>query len=302
MKSKTTGKQSKRHPLATKVEQTKPRSQGWSSTDAEEIERRRKRGAEEPIAIESLEPKQLFFGSFIANSQTGGGYLVEIRSLTELINSCECPDYQVNGLGICKHIEAVLLWVRKGRIRKYKRAAVEGSPRVEIYLDQRDRRISIAWPGVNFYDASIGRILEPFFSNDGGLLADPLTALPALQREIDKAPKELQAKIRLSRDLQPWLVEQRQRAEPKKAREAFLKDVEQGKRSLDPLSMPLYRYQQHGMLHLAFGERVLLADEMGLGKTVEAIAACELLRRLRDVRRVLVISPASLKTEWDMLL
>ena len=33
------------------------------------------------------------------------------------------------------------------------------------------------------------------------------------------------------------------------------------------------------MLHLAFGERALLADEMGLGKTVQAIAACELLRR-----------------------
>ncbi len=38
---------------------------------------------------------------------------------------------------------------------------------------------------------------------------------------------------------------------------------------------------------------------MGLGKTVQAIAACELLRRTRDIRRVLVISPASLKGEWE---
>ena len=37
------------------------------------------------------------------------------------------------------------------------------------------------------------------------------------------------------------------------------------------------------MLHLAFGERALLADDMGLGKTIQAIAACELLRRLRGV-------------------
>ncbi|MCU0777076.1 MAG: SNF2-related protein, partial [Akkermansiaceae bacterium] len=53
------------------------------------------------------------------------------------------------------------------------------------------------------------------------------------------------------------------------------------------------------MLHLAFGERVLLADEMGLGKTIQAIAACALLHHLGKARRVLVVTPASLKTEWE---
>ena len=53
------------------------------------------------------------------------------------------------------------------------------------------------------------------------------------------------------------------------------------------------------MLHLAFRERALLADDMGLGKTVQAIAACALLRELRGIERVLVVSPASLKAEWE---
>ena len=53
------------------------------------------------------------------------------------------------------------------------------------------------------------------------------------------------------------------------------------------------------MLHLAFGERALLADDMGLGKTIQAIAAAELLRRLNDIARVLVVCPASLKGEWQ---
>src|SRR6202022_2715209 len=66
----------------------------------------------------------------------------------------------------------------------------------------------------------------------------------------------------------------------------------------DLLAFPLYPYQRDGMLHLAFGERALLADEMGLGKTVQAVAACELLRQLRGIERVLVISPASVKAEW----
>ena len=53
------------------------------------------------------------------------------------------------------------------------------------------------------------------------------------------------------------------------------------------------------MLHLAFTERALLADEMGLGKTIQAIAACALLHRLGQARRALVVTPASLKTEWE---
>ena len=35
-------------------------------------------------------------------------YRVEIRSLAEPINSCNCPDHRINGLGTCKHIEALV--------------------------------------------------------------------------------------------------------------------------------------------------------------------------------------------------
>lgn len=48
-----------------------------------------------------------------------------------------------------------------------------------------------------------------------------------------------------------------------------------------------------------FGERALLADEMGLGKTIQAVAACALLRHLGKAQRALVVTPTSLKTEWE---
>lgn len=52
------------------------------------------------------------------------------------------------------------------------------------------------------------------------------------------------------------------------------------------------------MLHLALNERALLADDMGLGKTVQAIAACEWLYQTNKIKKVLVVTPASLKGEW----
>ena len=38
---------------------------------------------------------------------------------------------------------------------------------------------------------------------------------------------------------------------------------------------------------------------MGLGKTVQAIAACEILAREKGIARVLVVSPTSVKAEWE---
>jgi hypothetical protein len=38
---------------------------------------------------------------------------------------------------------------------------------------------------------------------------------------------------------------------------------------------------------------------MGLGKTIQAIAACELLAPRKQIERVLIVCPASLKTEWE---
>ena len=75
--------------------------------------------------------------------------------------------------------------------------------------------------------------------------------------------------------------------------------VESGRASFDVVKLPLLPYQREGAAHLAFHERALLADEMGLGKTVQAIAACEILARNKGVTRVLVVSPTSVKAEWE---
>ena len=126
-----------------------------------------------------------------------------------------------------------------------------------------------------------------------------MDALPALRRALEKAPPAVQEAVRVSEDVEEWVADLARRRSRAKTREKFLEDVRAGKRSLDVLKVKLYPYQEEGMLHLAFGERALLADEMGLGKTIQAIAACELLRQLRRIERVLVVSPASLKAEWE---
>lgn len=292
MARKKTKKRSKRKQIPASV-------QGWRTSDQDEIERRRQRGAVEPCRINAVAGAHPFYGDYRVHSNNGGNYMVEIRSLVEPLNACSCPDHAVNRLGTCKHVEAVLHKVAKGKKRRFQAAAVDGSPLVEIFLDRRDEGIKVLWTQGSRPRSKLRNLLLPFFSADGTLLRDATVALPVLHRKIVAAPKALRDKIRISQQIEPWLERQIQLAGRDKARRAFDKDVASGRRSLDVVNVPLYAYQQQGMRHLAFTERTLLADEMGLGKTVQAIAACELLRRLRGVQRVLVISPASLKAEWE---
>lgn len=290
-----------RQRRARRVQSRKSGFQGWRTTDADEIERRRRRAAEEALEVRPLEPAQAFFGTFQVGSEGGGTYDVEIRSLAERLNSCACPDHRVNGLGTCKHVEAVLAHLGTRPEAGRERAAREGSRRVEVFLDAtgEEPRVRVLWPARSRSRSKLRDLIGPFFGADGTLLSEPSAAVPALARRLEEASPGLRRRIRLSQHLLRWAEEVGRKQSGRRARDAFLADLEAGKRTLDLVLHPLYPYQQEGVVHLAFTERALLGDEMGLGKTVQAVAACELLRRLRGVERVLVVSPVSLKAEWE---
>lgn len=274
---------------------------GWDTSDEDEVARRRLRALEDETMrvtrADSVDDP--YFNDFTVQGEQGRVYTVEIRSLTERINSCTCADFETNGLGTCKHIEKVLLTLEKKGKRKFARAAREGSPHVEIYAAPEDGRVKILWPSARLKDDREMQPVAAFFGADGALIADPADALPSLRRMMeDKMSAWAYACIRLSQSLETIRDAAREAKRKREARAFFLEDVASGKHTMDILKHPLYEYQREGMLHLAFTERAILADEMGLGKTVQAVAACELLRRLRGVSKVLVVTPTSLKAEW----
>jgi hypothetical protein len=287
---------SKSHAKAKKVLDKKS-SPGWLTSDEDEISLRVWRGRTEGIEVVALEPQFGFFGSFRARSASGGQYEVEIRSLEERINSCGCIDHRVNALGTCKHIEGVLAAIAEGKSRAFQTAAKEGSPRVEVFLDRRGAAApKILWPAD--VPASAREWLAPWLTADGVLKPDA-DSVASLLAAWPEAPSEVAAAVRVSRHFGPWLARASAERSRKDARAAFEADVAAGRAEIDVLKFPLLPYQRLGALHLAFGERALLADDMGLGKTIQAIAACELLARRKGVERVLIVCPASLKTEWE---
>ena len=278
---------------------------GWLSTDEEEIERRRLRSIEESLTVKRIRTgtikNEIIYGDYLVSSsddsRSGFQYTVEYRDKYSRINTCNCPDYQVNGLATCKHIERVSRFLLRKKTPQ-KRICTE------LFLN-RDRNsvsnepmIEALWADNLRSNSKIKKLLLPYLSADNTLLVPTLDAYRTLEKHVNQSSLTTD-QIKLSTHITPWLECKEQRIQAPIKRSVYLKDVDEGKRERDIVNHPLYDYQIEGMLHLAFKGRAILADEMGLGKTVQAIAACELLRQINRIERVLVVSPVSLKTEWE---
>src|ERR1051326_1285107 len=264
-----------------------PPPHDWRTTDQDEINKRRLRGQTEAFTISNLDPRHAVFSNFGVASRSGMTYSTEIRDLRHKQFACDCVDFRTNGLGTCKHVEAVLVHLRTKHSRALQQATVEGSARIDIVPDVASDRLRVERGA-----EQLPRRWQQSFAADF-LDGDSPDRVVAALREAGIAG------LRISQEVNEWLESRRRSEECKLLRREYEAKVHSGEWPAQETLVPLYPYQREGMLHLAFTERALLADEMGLGKTIQAIAACALLDRLGQAARVLVVSPASLKTEWE---
>lgn len=268
-----------------------PHATDWRTTDEDEINRRILRAREEAPAICNLDRRHPIFSNFAVKSRSGVSYEVEVRDLAARQFGCTCTDFQVNGLGTCKHVEAVRLLLEAKSRRACAAARRDGSPRLDLVPDAQ---LPVLVAERNF--DRLPRSLRSWFDASGRL---PLEALADFQAALAEPGVDPDGLVRLSVTVAPWLEARRAAEEKRELRREYEQKVHSGEYPAHETLVPLYPYQREGMLHLAFTGRAMLADEMGLGKTIQAIAACALLHRLGQARRVLVVTPASLKTEWE---
>ncbi len=261
-----------------------------------QIDRRRERAATD-IARVVNRGGHAVFSTFEVTSTSEQTYRVQIRSLTELQNSCTCPDYQTNLIGTCKHIEGVLLNLKEALGEQWEELAAQAPPVTQIFVHHAAETTVRALPAEPV-PPEIQALLDRYFDVEGVLPGPVLKTLPAFLADADALPPRAQKHLFISDEVRSHLDRLQDLDAIRRQKAWFLEQVEQGTRSLNLLSTRLYPYQEEGALHLAFGARAMLADDMGLGKTVQAIAACSLLHQLRDIQKVLVICPASLKHQW----
>src|SRR5437660_1926355 len=107
----------------------------WRTTDADEINKRRQRAREESFVITNSDARHSIFSNFHVKSASGLTYSVEIRGLSGQQCACDCVDFRTNGLALCKHTEAVLLYLQARHKKQFKSAQTIGSNRIEVAVD-----------------------------------------------------------------------------------------------------------------------------------------------------------------------
>lgn len=260
--------------------------------DMERAIRRERAAAEDLRVMESLTDG--VFGRyevFHASGRDGVRYRVELRSLVTDENTCSCPDFRKNGLGMCKHTEKVVSWVREN-----KETMRQHSSCGEIFMERKPFRACCRL-GEDLPAPAVER-LQACFGEDGGLLDTSLDGYAALLNVCREVAREWMGILRVSDEVLEHVKRLERRARLSATMETFKQRVLPTAGAWPFLSGRLLPYQVEGALHLAGKGRALLADEMGLGKTIQGMAGALALREAMDIRRVLVVAPASLKMEW----
>lgn len=278
-------KTKKKMSTADKLRKELPPQTFWDTTDEHEVNRRRLRAIEEPpVSITNLDERHPFFSNFEVVSQSGATYTVEIRDLGKRTYASNTIDFQINGLGTDKHIEAVLIHLAKRQKRAFNAAVKNGSNRIDIVPRG-------SYLVVERNKEQLPPALAKFIDEDGWI--DDVDVF------LEAAKRSRSPLLRISQEVAPWRQRRKQEIERRILKREYEEKVVSGAYPAHETKLPLYPYQREGMLHLAFNGRALLADEMGLGKTIQAVAAAALLHRLGKAKRVLVVTPASLKSEWE---
>jgi superfamily II DNA or RNA helicase len=237
--------------------------------------------------------ERIFSEFIVTNPQTKGEYRVAIRGQGLGDNFCSCPDFAVNTLGTCKHIEYTLANLQ--RKRGGKKALTEGfqPPYSEIYLSYGAKREVIFRPGTEC-PAALAKLAPRYFNSDGVLRPESYEKFDVFIRKAGVFGHE----VRCYDETITFIAEVRDQLNLKKLIDKAFPSGINSKAFTKLLKVPLYPYQRKGALFAARAGRSLIADDMGLGKTIQAIAAVEILARFVGLERVLIVSPTSLKHQW----
>lgn len=218
-------------------------------------------------------------------------YRVTIRSLHRRANFCNCPDFAGNQLGTCKHIEAVLHKIRKGK--NYDELKDQSAPFPYVYLAwdvENAPRLCLHRPPV--VPQNLQPVLDDYFDLSGSFIGRIPDDFFRFTEIVDE-----RGDIHIGEDAVGYARKLAADA-AHKMRSAEIYDQIRSRGRVPGVRARLYPYQVEGTAFLAGTGRALLADDMGLGKTLQAISAASWLCEYENVQKTLIICPASLKQQW----
>ncbi len=251
------------------------------------IAERQDRAAKEAMKLRSMNTDKPWVDYVVTSQQSGRSYRVALRGLVAGESYCTCPDFKTNHLGTCKHILHVQTKVQKRFAKKdlkpYRRKRL--SVRISYGAAQ-----GIVFNVPHKADEKIEEIV-------GHASLVPLTDAADVVHRI-QALEEAGHHVTIFPDAEQYIQRKLVQARVRKECDEIRKQPKTHPLRTQLLNAELLPYQLDGIAFSAGAGRAILADDMGLGKTIQGIGVAELLAQLADIKRVLIVCPASLKSQW----
>jgi hypothetical protein len=255
---------------------------------ARALREREERARTEKMKVEPADSSRPWTDYTVLSRLSGKSYRVALRGLEVGDSFCSCPDFRTNTLGTCKHILHVLMKIKR---RFTSRELNRPYRRKHLGLHLRyDHDVTLRLLVPDKLDEAVARVIAP-------LRDRPIEDLHELIKRLDRLQK-IGLDINVYPDAEEF-IEQRLLQARLEERMAAIR-MDSGKHPLRTtlLKVPLLPYQLDGIAFAAGAGRAILADDMGLGKTIQGVGTAEILAREADIKKVLVICPASLKSQW----
>ena len=221
----------------------------------------------------------------VRNPKSRSQYKVIYRGAYSPWNYCSCPDFRTSGLGTCKHVEGVKLWLQA----EGKEVHNEEPDYTSIYMDYRGERCI----RIRFGEAhrkELAAIAKDYFDQANVLRPEAYANFDSF---LEKA-RSIDPSFRCYPDALEEVISQRERLQ----RTALAEETYTDEALDNLLTAKLYPYQKEGVRFAFKAGKAIIADEMGLGKTVQAICLAEIYLREKMAESVLIVCPNSLKYQW----
>ena len=223
------------------------------------------------------------YGDHVLTNENGVKYKLFLRDFDAETGYSDSMDSRLNKLGTTKHIMYAFQQLNENK--ELYGQLDKNCPFVEIYCDPRnDYKVSWFYPHRLPIDEQL--LISRYFKNATSLEDDELkNFLGFLEESADFPMINIRPEVR------------------EKVEKAFEQEMlESLKTNWTPdftaINLDLFPYQKQGIEFALFRKAAIIADEMGLGKTVQAIGTGLLKKDVFGFRKVLVVCPASLKSQW----
>ena len=252
------------------------------------LEERVERAQKEKMKLVSSDETKLWTDYTVTNSLSGKTYRVALRGWDRGESYCSCPDFRRNTLGTCKHLMFVTDTV-KSRFSDAQKNTRYQRNRITVLLHY-GKEIELRLLIPEDLDEATVELLKPIANKPIIDIHELLVRL----RKLEQSGQE----VNIYPDAEAYIEKRLFRQHLGKLVEEIRNDPKNHPLRTSLLKVDLLPYQLDGIAFAVGAGRAILADDMGLGKTIQGLGVAALLNREVKISKVLVVCPASLKSQW----